>query len=720
MIESKKKLIKPKVLQPIFSNIPGALTRRNAWVVWRLEYDKRRKAWTKVPYDARYNIGDYRKAESDNKATWTTFEIAKKTYLRGGYDGVGFVLSSEDGQITGGDIDHCVSETGQLDHRAKVIVYDVVRSYAELSPSGKGVRFFCGGTCGRGHKSKVVELYPSGRFLTVTGHRLPDACPDVMFAQPAIDTIIESVFGAAPVEKSKPVTNAPPPDTGGMALEDARIVELLGRSDKGAALWSGSEDLLRGKVQKKANGDIDWSGADLALCCLLARYTRDPAQIDRLVCASGLYRDKWDRADYKSTTIEKALALVTVGYDPHLDSLLDWDTEVNSICSEAPEPAEGATDQPGKKSEAPKDEQGGDYTGYRFAPISAAAFDTTKYNKEWLIKRLLVAKEPAVLGGPKKSLKTSLLVDLALSLGSGSPFLGQFEVYKPRSVCVISGESGQATLQETARRVCKAKGIKLSDTSTFWDFRLPRLSVPEELGEMTTGLRRLGCEIVIIDPLYLCLLAGSQNKSAANVFDMGEVLADVGRACVDAGCLPILCHHARKNVAVPYAQMELEDLSQSGTQEFARQWFLVSRREPFAPGSGKHHLWLNVGGSSGQSGLWGIDIDEGELQEDFTGRTWDVRVTDLSTVKTEKAAEKEKKKVTEDEAEKAKFLEVLDRQPAPPTKTKIRNLLGWYQGKIDRHVTQLEERGVIMLVQELVTIGSGAQKESVVIKRRIP
>src|SRR5699024_9837252 len=59
------------------------------------------------------------------------------------------------------------------------------------------------------------------------------------------------------------------------------------------------------------NGDFDSYGsqseADQALCNILAFYTQDAEQIDRIFSGSMLYREKWDRDDYKTNTIENAI-----------------------------------------------------------------------------------------------------------------------------------------------------------------------------------------------------------------------------------------------------------------------------------------------------------------------------------------------------------------------------------------------------------------------------
>jgi hypothetical protein len=89
----------------------------------------------------------------------------------------------------------------------------------------------------------------------------------------------------------------------GLSLDDEEIIRLC-RKAKNARKF---EDLFdRGDTSGYAGDD---SAADQALVSLMAFYTDDPDQLDRLIRRSALCREKWTgRPDYRRRTIEKAYA----------------------------------------------------------------------------------------------------------------------------------------------------------------------------------------------------------------------------------------------------------------------------------------------------------------------------------------------------------------------------------------------------------------------------
>jgi hypothetical protein len=368
--------------------------------------------------------------------------------------------------------------------------------------------------------------------------------------------------------------------------------------------------------------------------------------------------------------------------------------------------------------------------GFRWEPTDSAVFAGTDYRPEWLVRGVLVARQPAVIGGPQKTLKTTLAVDLALALASGTPWLGKFPCPARKRVAVLSGESGAFTLQETARRVCAAKGIALGDLGDMllWQFTLPQLANLSQLDALGAGLAKNRIDVVLVDPLYLALLAGAEGAvRAENLYEVGPLLLRVAVACLSAEATPILLHHTRKTAGTVGEPLELTDLAFSGVAEFARQWLLVCRRERFEPGTGVHRLWLALGGSVGHTGLYAVDVDEGQLGEDFTGRRWQVTVDTATDARTRKAEDKQAAKQQEAEAKVEAdarhvlyVLEVADRANRGMTFTALRDAAGLGNTSFGRAVTRLQETERIDETPGTVSVGNKARRPARIIRRRLP
>ncbi len=233
----------------------------------------------------------------------------------------------------------------------------------------------------------------------------------------------------------------------------------------------------------------------------------------------------------------------------------------------------------------------------------------------------MVVGQPLTIGGPMKVLKTSLLIDAAISLASGGYFLGRLKVNAPRRVLVMSGESGLATIQETARRISEAAGVRLADLGNLiWSPDIPKFASLGHLDALDRFLASDDIEVLFCDPAYLAM----PSADAGNLMAQGELLRNVAEVCQRRGVTLILCHHTKRNTGQDaYEPLELQHFAWAGHAEFARQWWLVNRRERYEPGTGEHRLWLSIGGSAGHSSLFAADIYEGTLS-DIGGRRWEV------------------------------------------------------------------------------------------------
>jgi hypothetical protein len=189
----------------LYGNIPAELRRLDQWVCWRYE---RGTKMLKI-------AGTLRNAKSTSPETWRPFAecAAAHEACPGRYAGVGFVFAKDD-PYAGVDLDEVRDpETGVLAPRAAEIV-SRLQSYAEVSPSGTGVKLWVRAELSRAWKKPGVEVYPHARWFAVTGQRLPGFPQTVEPRQEELEALIGEEFPAPEEAPRRPYagTSASPTD----------------------------------------------------------------------------------------------------------------------------------------------------------------------------------------------------------------------------------------------------------------------------------------------------------------------------------------------------------------------------------------------------------------------------------------------------------------------------------------------------------------------------
>ena len=362
------------------------------------------------------------------------------------------------------------------------------------------------------------------------------------------------------------------------------------------------------------------------------------------------------------------------------DDIVEWIAGKGDACE--PQIMREEIDQMVATAQRIKGTEADKKTTFELKPISSREFAIADYRLEYLIKRVWVKDQPCMLGGPHKALKTGTMLEIAISGGTGTPLFGkpEFAVPKPFNVMVLSGESGKATLQETAHRIAFAHKVKLADAQIWWEDTLPKIAKPDHLLALGDAITKVSAKLCLIDPAYLCLLSGdTQGRQASNLFDVGALLtglADIGR---QTGCGIGLAHHMKKNPAEPFAIPKLEDLAYAGFAEFARQWLLINRRSEYRD-DGRHELWLSIGGSAGHSSTWAYTVEEGIPDDNFRGRYWDVSIERAAEAIEGKKRDKERQRENDRHAKVTenveRVMEQLRSSKEPQTPRSIREILG--------------------------------------------
>ena len=291
--------------------------------------------YNKIPRDAlsgKYNIDPH------NPANWMACNVAIDTAKRLGEGyGVGFVLTASD-SFWCLDIDHAWD--GMAWSSLSLELYNRLAGCAfEVSQSRTGMHIFGSGKVpehGCKKSTLGIELYTEKRFIALTGI---NACGDITIdATVAIAAIVSEYFPVNPISQTsqliEPTIEMPDDEVISRMLNAKPSASVIwGNGVSPRDLWEANAEVLE-KRWPHGTERYDASSADAALATIIAFWTRDTIQIERIMRRSGLYREKYDvRDDYLPRTIGTACGIQKKQYSKK-DKIKD-----NTTCSESQAPA---------------------------------------------------------------------------------------------------------------------------------------------------------------------------------------------------------------------------------------------------------------------------------------------------------------------------------------------------------------------------------------------
>ncbi len=302
-----------------------------------------------------------------------------------------------------------------------------------------------------------------------------------------------------------------------------------------------------------ARYDGDDSSADLALMSILAFYTQDPAQLERLFSSSVLgRRQKWSRADYRRRTIDKALGNLRETYTP----------------SRSPRTSSNTANIPNSPNSANSANSPNSPRPITAAELMRLEFEPTR----WVVPEVLPEGLSLLVGKPKKG-KSWMALGMCEAVAVGGVAFGTKHVDQGDTL-YLALEDNTKRLQKRLRKVLDGRPApERMHLHTVW----PRLDEggAEQLDEWLT--EHPGARLVVIDTLAkIRKPAGGANVYAEDYAALELLLPLAAKH----GVAIVVVHHLRKMAASD----PMDEISSSTGLTAGVDGFLILRRTPGSKG----------------------------------------------------------------------------------------------------------------------------------------
>jgi hypothetical protein len=175
-----------------------------------------------------------------------------------------------------------------------------------------------------------------------------------------------------------------------------------------------------------------------------------------------------------------------------------------------------------------------------------AHIETTCASPAWLIEGLWGEQAVGFIGGPPKSSKTWLSLELAVAVASGQPCLGRYAVRARGPVLLYAAEDSAEAIKHRVSAVAEIRGTgdleRLAvGLITEHDLRLDDAGHQERL---IATIEKVRPRLLVLDPLVR--LHRSDENSASEVATLLDYLRQLQR---QFGVAIVLVHHVRKSAA---------------------------------------------------------------------------------------------------------------------------------------------------------------------------
>lgn len=162
-----------------------------------------------------------------------------------------------------------------------------------------------------------------------------------------------------------------------------------------------------------------------------------------------------------------------------------------------------------------------------------------------LIASVLYGAGTMMLSGPSKSRKTYTFLSLAVSVATGSDWLGFATTKAP--VIYLNFELSEHSFQRRLAAICAATNVTPPANLHSFNLRGKTAKMTMLAVELPRLIKNLGAGLVILDPWYK--ISAQSGADENNNKDQGHLLAEVERIVTANGAALVLGHHFSKGDA---------------------------------------------------------------------------------------------------------------------------------------------------------------------------